>query len=144
MIIQLDEKRSILRDLSYSKLLEFKDFGDRLNFLSLSNRGFQSPRDISNKFYKSRMWRDLREQVIARDMGYDLGIPGVQIDGPPLVHHMIPLIEDDILEWREELILNPDLLITTSRNTHNIIHYGFLNEPASTFLERSPGDTKLW
>lgn len=144
MILQLDEQRSILRDLSYSKLIEFKDFGDRLNFLSLANRGYKSPRDISNKFYKSRMWRDLREEVIARDMGYDLGISGVEIEGPPLVHHMIPLIEDDILLWREEILLNPDLLITTSYNTHNIIHYGQTADPSLVFVERCPGDTKLW
>lgn len=144
MILQLDEQRSILRDLRYSKLLEFKDFGDRLNYLSLANRGYQSPREISNKFYKSRMWRDLREEVIARDMGYDLGVPGVEIEGPPLVHHMIPLIEDDIIQWREEIILNPDLLITTSYGTHNIIHYGQTSEPSLVFIERCPGDTKLW
>ena len=71
-------------------------------------------------------------------------IKDVEIEGPPLVHHMIPLLEEDILEWREDIILNPDLLITTSYNTHNIIHYGFSRVQSMNYVERSPGDTKLW
>jgi gp009 len=99
---------------------------------------------MSNPFYKSRIWRDLREEIIARDLGYDLGVPGIQIPNKQdiIVHHMIPLEEDDILEWREDIILNPDLLITTSRNTHNIIHYG--DRSQSILIDRRPGDTKLW
>lgn len=143
-MIQNDYTRENLRDLSYKKLLTFDNFGDRLNFLSLINRGYKSPREISNAFYKSRIWRDMRDYIIARDLGYDLGVKDVEIEGPPLVHHMIPLTEEDILEWREDIILNPDLLITTSYNTHNIIHYGFSRVQSMNYVERSPGDTKLW
>lgn len=142
-MILLEPERKILQDLSYSELIKYSNFGDRLNYLSLTRRGYNSPRDISNRFYKSKIWLELREFVIARDMGYDLGVPGVEIDGPPLVHHMIPLIEEDILEWREDIILNPDLLITTSRDTHNAIHYS-ATKPSAQYVERQPGDTKLW
>lgn len=137
-------RRSMFEDLSYKKLLTIDSFGDRLNYLSLYKRGYRSPRHMSNPFYKSRIWRDLREEIIARDLGYDLGVPGIQIPNKQdiIVHHMIPLEEDDILEWREDIILNPDLLITTSRNTHNIIHYG--DRSQSILIDRQPGDTKLW
>lgn len=138
------DRRSMFEDLSYKKLLTLDSFGDRLNYLSLFKRGYRSPRHMSNPFYKSRIWRDLREEIIARDLGYDLGVPGIQIPNKQdiIVHHMIPLEEDDILEWREDILLNPDLLITTSRNTHNIIHYG--DRSQSILVERQPGDTKLW
>ena len=140
----MGDRRSMFEDLSYKKLLTIDSFGDRLNYLSLFKRGYRSPRHMSNPFYKSRIWRDLREEIIARDLGYDLGVPGIQIPNKQdiIVHHMIPLEEDDILEWREDIILNPDLLITTSRNTHNIIHYG--DRSQSILIERQPGDTKLW
>lgn len=135
---------SIFEDLSYKKLLTIDSFGDRLNYLSLYNRGYVSPRNISNPFYKSRIWRDLREEIIARDLGYNLGVKGIQIPEEEgiIVHHMIPIEEIDILEWREDILLNPDLLITTSKSTHNIIHYG--DRSQSIFVERRPGDTKLW
>lgn len=143
-MILLGKDREHLQDLSYKKLITFDNFGDRLNFLSLMNRGYKSPREISNAFYKSRIWREMRDYIIARDLGYDLGIKDVEIEGSPLVHHMIPLLEEDILEWREDIILNPDLLITTSYNTHNIIHYGFSRVQSMNYVERLPGDTKLW
>lgn len=134
--------RENLLDLSYTDMIKFETFGDRLNYLSLFNKGYISPRDISNKFYKSKIWKDLRDYVIARDLGYDLGVPGVTIDGPPLVHHIYPLEEDDILTWNEDVLLNPDRLITVSRHTHNIIHYG--DRSQTEFIERTQGDTKLW
>lgn len=140
----LTTDRSVLQDLSYSKLITFDSFGDRLNYLSLINRGYKSPRDISDRFYRgNKLWREVRDHVIARDMGYDLGIPGVNIDGRVLVHHMIPITEEDILEWNEDILLNPDNLITTSYDTHAIIHYKKVY-PESNFIERTPGDTKLW
>lgn len=123
-------------------MITMDSFGDRLNYLSLYDKGYISPREISNKFYKSKIWKDLREYVIARDLGYDLGVPGVTIDGPPLVHHIYPLEEEDILMWNEDVLLNPDRLITVSRNTHNIIHYG--DRSNTVYHERIKGDTKLW
>lgn len=134
--------RENLLSLSYNEMITMDSFGDRLNYLSLYDKGYISPREISNKFYKSKIWKDLREYVIARDLGYDLGVPGVTIDGPPLVHHIYPLEEDDILMWNEDVLLNPDRLITVSRNTHNIIHYG--NRSNTLYHERTKGDTKLW
>lgn len=129
--------------LSYKGALEYDAFGDRLEYLSLWRLGYNSPRQFSNPFYKSPIWRRLREDIIARDMGYDLGVPGVKINGDVYVHHIIPIEEYDILEWNEEILLNPDNLITVSHDTHMALHY---RSKSGLYLpiERTPGDTKLW
>ena len=129
-------------DISYSGALEHSNFGDRLNYLSLAKKGYKSPRRFSNSFYHNPIWRKLRDEVIARDGGYDLGITGVEIEGDVFVHHIIPIEEMDIEDWNEEILLNPDNLITCSHDTHMAIHYKS-NETLG-IVERQPGDTKLW
>lgn len=127
--------------LSYTEALKHTNFGDRLNYLSLYKKGYVSPRSFSNPFYKSKIWLSLRDEIIARDGGYDLGIPGVTIDGPVYVHHIIPIEESDIENWNEDILLNPDNLITCSHNTHMSIHYKNVD---NDYNDRYPGDTKLW
>ena len=129
-------------DISYSGALEHSNFGDRLNYLSLAKKGYKSPRRFSNPFYHNPIWRKLRDDVIARDGGYDLGIPGIEIKGDVYVHHIIPIEEMDIEDWNEDILLNPDNLITCSHDTHMAIHYK--NNEVLGFVERQPGDTKLW
>jgi 5-methylcytosine-specific restriction endonuclease McrA len=87
------------------------------------------------------MWKRLRASIIERDLGFDLGVFGVYIDGPMLVHHINPINENDIVFVTERL-MDPENLITTSANTHNLIHYNV--KPKETWIERTPGDTKLW
>lgn len=131
--------------ITYSVVREIDNYGDRLNLLQQSVRdsGYQNPdRGISNGFYKSREWLELRDKIIARDLGCDLGLYGNDIDGPILVHHIDPLTDEDFIEYNIDKLLNPENLICVSIETHNTIHYG--NEKQNTFVERSPGDTKLW
>ena len=129
-------------DLSYEQLSKLDDYQSRLNYLSLRDKRHKSPRLLSNPFYHNPTWRKLREDIIARDGGYDLGIPGVEIKGDVYVHHMIPIEESDIENWDEEILLNSDNLITCSHNTHMAIHYK--SNAVIEFEERKPGDTKLW
>lgn len=129
-------------DISYSGALKYPNFGDRLNYLSLAKKNYKSPRQFSNPFYHSPQWRKLRDEIIARDSGYDLGVPGVEIEGDIFVHHIIPIEESDIEEWNEDILLNPEYLITCSHDTHMAIHYKGCEELG--FAERHPGDTKLW
>lgn len=129
-------------DLSYTEMSSFKAYGDRLKYLSLRDKGYISPRQFSNPFYKSPVWLSLRDEVIARDGGYDLGVRGVKIEGPLYVHHMIPITPEDIQEWNEDIILNPDRLITCSHDTHMAIHYGLIGYEDP--VERKPNDTNLW
>jgi hypothetical protein len=132
---------------SYSELLRYHTFEDRFDYLSLkgvvgrSTFGFD--RYINQQFYTSVQWRQLRDFVIARDLGMDLGIEGYEIYDRIIIHHMNPMLVDDIVHGDSE-ILDPEFLITTTHRTHNAIHYGdksLLREPLKA---RTPGDTKLW
>jgi len=130
----------------YRELVQFDNFFDRYDYLVLggtvgrSTFGFD--RYLNQEFYRSREWRSVREQVIIRDGGCDLGVPGYEVYSDILVHHMNPISAEDIIH-DESWILDPEYLITTTLKTHNDIHYG--NEPPRPLIvERVPGDTKLW
>lgn len=132
---------------NYSELIKFSSFEDRFEYLKLegivgrSTFGFD--RWINQNFYSSMEWKNARRYVIIRDDGCDLGVIGHEINGAPLIHHINPMNSDDIVHG-EEWILNPDFLITTTQNTHNAIHYGDRSLLQIKFIERKPGDTKLW
>jgi len=132
---------------SYSELVKIPSFEDRVAYLMLSGRvgedTFGFDRHINQRFYTSYEWKRARDQVITRDYGCDLGVPGHEIQGPLLIHHINPMVAEDILHG-EEWIINPEFLITTQHRTHNAIHYGDMSFIAEPFVERSPGDTKLW
>jgi 5-methylcytosine-specific restriction endonuclease McrA len=104
---------------------------------------FGSNRWINQRFYTSREWRRLRDEVIIRDNSCDLGVDGYDIHVKLIVHHMNPLTEEDIMQGTR-FALDPEYLICTTHDTHNAIHYGdasLLNKP---YTPRTPGDTKLW
>lgn len=131
----------------YQELRELDTFEERFRYLELpgivGECTFGSNRYINQKFYTSREWRDLRHEVISRDLGCDLGIEGYEIFSRPIVHHMNPMGVGDILH-RNDDILNPNYLITTTHETHNAIHYGDESLLRKPFVERSPNDTLLW
>ena len=129
----------------YSDLIMLPTFQERLELLRTdglpSELTFDQLRYLNQRFYNSSMWKKLREHVIARDFGFDLAIPGREIFGKIIVHHMNPLTPKDLYLGVKET-LDPDLLITTSHQTHQAIHFNAkIEEP---FIERRPGDTKLW
>ena len=103
--------------------------------------GFE--RWLNQEFYRSREWRDVRQRVIARDEGRDLGVLGYDIHSNISVHHMNPIQPED-LEKKNPAILDPEFLICVAHNTHNAIHYGDKNLLPKPFVERRPGDTRLW
>lgn len=126
---------------SYSELILLPSFSDRLAYLKLLDNNVTSPRHMSEQFYKSGTWKIIRKQIIDRDLGFDLGIFGVYIEGPRLVHHINPINEYDII-YQTKKLLDPENLITTSGNTHNLIHYNKVKK--EKWVDRMPGDTKLW
>lgn len=126
---------------SYSELIELQTYEDRLEYLKLLDNNVTSPRHMSESFYKSNLWLDLRRSIIDRDLGFDLGVFGVYITGNRIVHHINPITEHDILYMTPKL-LDPENLITTSGHTHNLIHYNVKEKEVWT--PRTPGDTKLW
>ena len=132
---------------TYSALSQIDDFEERFRYLALrgevgkSTFGFD--RHINQQFYVSRQWRQVRHQVIARDLGCDLGVEGFEIHDKVIIHHMNPMTAGDIIH-SEESILDPEFLITTTQRTHNAIHYGDEKLLPRRLVERRSGDTKLW
>lgn len=125
----------------YSELVKLDSFSERLEYLKLLDNNVNSPRHMSEPFYKSDLWRTVRQNIITRDLGFDLGVFGVYIHDTVMVHHINPITEDDIV-YQTQKLLDPENLITVSLNTHNLIHYK--NEVKEPWVERTPGDTKLW
>lgn len=132
---------------SYQELRRLRTFGERYNYLRLrSSVGvatFGFDRHLNQRFYGSREWKIVRDEVIVRDNGCDLGVLGFDIHFRPTIHHMNPIILADLQVYNED-ILNPDYLITTTHRTHNAIHYGDDSQLLQLPKERRPGDTKLW
>lgn len=126
---------------SYSELIKLDSFSERLEYLKLLDNNVASPRHMSESFYKSYGWRMFRKSIIDRDLGFDLGVFGVYIEGPMFVHHINPITEYDILHQTKKL-LDPENVITSSGFTHNRIHYN--TKEKEIWVPRTPGDTILW
>lgn len=134
---------------TYSELITLPTFEERYEYLRLGGRvgeeTFGFDRYLNQTFYKSEIWRSVRNKVILRDHGCDLGmmdreIPnGVRI----LVHHMNPIDVKDIAN-RSEFLLNPEYLICTIKNTHDAIHYGDRSLLITAPIQRSKNDTCPW
>lgn len=131
----------------YRDLIALETFEERLEYLRLGGgvgrATFGSERYINQKLYSSYEWKHVRNLVITRDNGCDLGVPGYEIHSELLIHHMNPLSVEDIRD-REDLVLDPNNLITTTHATHNAIHYGGRSPYPKVVTERTPNDTKLW
>ena len=132
---------------SYNELRRIGTFEERFRYLSLNgsvgSSTFGYDRWLNQRFYTSREWRQLRDHVIARDNGCDLGIDGYEIHDKILVHHMNPMIVDDLLAG-EESIMDPNFLVVTSHRSHNALHYGDESLLPRKYTPRERGDTRLW
>lgn len=105
---------------------------------------FAYDRPLNQSFYASREWKSIRDEVIIRDNGCDLGVPGHEIHDRLLVHHMNPMKPIDLIDFNKD-VLDPEYLICVSTQTHNAIHFGDENQlPIADVIERRPGDTTLW
>lgn len=135
------------RSRTYSELCRIETFEDRFHYLKLrgilGKETFGFDRWINQAFYHSREWKSIRDQVIIRDNGCDLGVPGFEIYSGLIVHHMNPISANDLTEG-EDWIVDPEFLITTSLQTHNAIHYSDESLLPRGPIERKRGDTTLW
>ena len=123
-------------------------FEERYRYLRLGGKvggeTFGWDRFFNQAFYKSKEWLHVRQEVILRDNGCDLGISDREIMGKIIVHHMNPLSLEQIEEGGQELF-DIRYLICVSHETHNAIHYG--DESLlikTTLVERKPNDTCPW
>ncbi len=136
-----------MRSRCFSELRRINTFEDRFDYLDLSGEvgqtTFGHDRWINQKFYTSFQWRRLRDEVIVRDNGCDLGVEGYEITHDLVVHHMNPLALEDIADG-EDHILDPEFLICTRKRTHNAIHFGDRTLLPRPPIARESGDTLLW
>lgn len=133
---------------TYSELRRLDTFEERFRYLTLSGvvgeATFGFDRHMNQMFYSSSEWKRIRNFVIARDSSCDLGILGQEIFSKSIyIHHMNPMVPDDIKHSKPE-ILDPEFLISVTHRTHNAIHYGDESQLQKPYVERQPGDTKLW
>lgn len=137
-----------MRIRTYQELCRFQTFEERFEYLKLNGQVAQETfgfdRYLNQVFYqKDCEWRKIRNEVIVRDLGCDLGIEGREIHGIIIVHHMNPITKEDITS-RSEFLLNPNYLITVSKNTHDAIHYGSSEILIKDPVIRTPNDTCPW
>lgn len=84
---------------TYTELSRLTSFKERYEYLKLKgNVGedtFGFDRYLNQIFYRSSEWKRIRNAVIVRDNGCDLGVDGFDIHGSILIHHINPISKDD-------------------------------------------------
>ena len=134
---------------TYTELFKFSKFEDRFKYLqlngSIGEETFGFDRIFNQRFYTSKEWKNIRDFIIVRDNGCDLGVDGYDIYERKniFIHHLNPIRLEDI-ERRTEILLDPEYLITTTFHTHNAIHYGDETLLVTAPIERSKNDTCPW
>ena len=133
---------------TYSELMSLPTFEERYRYLKLNGRvgedTFGFDRYLNQQFYKTDEWRALRDEIIIRDNGCDLGVLDREIKGQKiLVHHMNPITKEDILN-QSDFLLNPEYLICVTKNTHDAIHYGDEGLLVTIPKDRAMNDTCPW
>lgn len=144
VVMKMKNTRSIR---TYSELILIPTFEERYKYLRLGGKvgedTFGFDRYLNQIFYKDPEWLSVRDDVIFRDNGCDLGIEGREIYGRILVHHINPITKDDILN-RAHKLFDLENLICTSKLTHDAIHYGDDSILFKDPIERRPNDTCPW
>lgn len=131
----------------YSELKSLATFEERYDYLRLKGRvglstfGFE--RYLNQRFYTSREWLSIRNEVIVRDEACDLGISGYEINFRILIHHMNSISVEDF-EKGNSSILDPQFLISTTSVTHLAIHFGDKGKIPQLPILRRRGDTIPW
>lgn len=132
---------------TYSELSKLKTFKERYEYLKLNGtvgkETFGFDRYLNQILYKSSEWKRVRNEVLLRDDGCDLGLKGNDIFGKIIIHHMNPIRQEDIIN-RNPDIFNPDYLISVSFDTHQAIHYGDEGLLKEDYKPRTKGDTAPW
>lgn len=131
---------------NYRELLLLPTIEERIRYLQRRQRvgeqTFGGDRYFNQAFYKSKEWKLIRNQIIVRDGGWDLAVEGYPVGDRGYIHHIEPITMNQ-LRHGDSALFDPENLILCSHETHNAIHYG-TNVAQKSFVERRPGDTKLW
>ena len=131
----------------YTELIELRTLEERFEYLRLNGAVgeelFGYARYLNQEFYHGGEWRDVRDRVIIRDGGYDLGVQGWKIIGNIYVHHMNPVTKEQLLN-NDPILLDPEYLISCSYNTHQAITWGQIELLPQPLIVRRPNDTIPW
>lgn len=132
---------------SYSELIKFDDFYDRFNYLKIpgvvGEPTFDLLRYLNQEFYHSKLWRGIKDRVIERDNGCDLGCEERPIQHGIIIHHMNPITVEDVLNLTPA-VTDLDNLICCSAQTHRALHYGDIEQVRIEPVQRTPNDTCPW
>lgn len=133
---------------TYNELITIPSYEDRFEYLKLSARigdqTFGHERFLNQSFYRSKEWKQIRQKVIVRDEGCDMAFKDRTIFDRIEIHHINPIIPEDI-EEASELLLDMNNLVCVSPLTHKAIHYGDAALlPKNVITIRRPYDTCPW
>nr|DAV12357.1 MAG TPA: HNH endonuclease bacteriophage, HNH Endonuclease, DNA.52A [Caudoviricetes sp.] len=132
----------------YSELKKLKTFKERLLYCKTSQfigeTTFGGGRYLNQLLYKSELWKNIRNEIIIRDNGCDLGVEDRPINSKIIiVHHLNPITKEQILT-NDSCLYNPENLVCCSLATHNAIHYNNDSNLLIEEIERKPNDTIPW
>lgn len=132
---------------TYLELIELKTFEERFEYLRLDGvvgaETFGSSRQLNQALYRSYEWKKIRDMIILRDNGCDLGVEGRDIFQQAYIHHLNPITKKQILD-RDPILFDPNNLITVSYQTHQAIHYGDKSILLLDPIERFANDVAPW
>lgn len=132
---------------SYRELITIPTFEERYNYLRMYGKvgieTFGFDRYLNQRLYNSKEWKLLRNKIIVRDDGCDLATAGFPCFGRAIIHHINPILEEDLVDG-DESIFDEDNLVLCSLQTHNAIHYGDPNQLRQDYVGRRPNDTCPW
>ena len=152
VIVGITRRTKKMMNKSYSELIKFCTFEERLDYLFLGDNKvgdttFGGHRWLNQNLYISPEWKRVRRKVIIRDNGCDMGLFDRPIPDKSkiIIHHINPITIDDLLN-RSPVVLDPNNLIVVSFDTHQMIHYGTKARKDLLKLDgnRSENDTILW
>lgn len=132
---------------SYSELIKIPTFEERYQYLrllgSVGEETFGFKRWLNQEFYHSREWVRFRDEIIIRDKGCDLAVDGFEIYGSIIIHHIVPITYEDIIN-NNPCVFDWNNVVCTKHSTHNAIHYGDEHLIIKTPVERKQNDTCPW
>lgn len=133
---------------TYSELQRLNTLKDRFDYLKVNGivceETFYGSRFLNQRFYNTPEWKQIRNFVIRRDNGCEMGLDGYYIPGFIVIHHINPITKEDLLNDVQKC-LDPEFLVCVSSAMHKAIHYS--DDSIIELVKgvnRSPNDTTLW
>lgn len=143
---------------SYTECVtKYSTYSERAEYLRCDSKiGFSyanGARQLQESFLRSERFKRVRDEVILRDNGCDMALPGYVIPTKQnrrhrsevaIVHHINPVTRDQLIR-DDDCLYDPENLILVSDGTHRYIHYG-RGKPydKNVDVERRKDDTTPW